>query len=153
METPQDVVEELAAAPHPAATAAASPPEAPESTASEEVQPQTPQASAPAEVPQRASTIAILSGYLALIPFVAAFYLFPYAYAGFPPPFKGKWIALTAVITVALAVPSLILGVLGHLRIRRKNLGGIGHVRFAYASCFMALSVIATALVMHPFRR
>jgi hypothetical protein len=102
----------------------------------------------------RWSFLAGASGYLALVPFLAAFYLFPYAYAGFPSWFSGKWIAITAAITVGCAAPGLILGILGHLRIRRNpSLQGIGHVRFAYVSCAMALGVIATALVMHPFRR
>jgi len=120
---------------------------------------ETPQdvvAEPPAEAqpaPQRVSILAAASGYLALIPFIAAFYLFPYAYAGFPPWIRGKWIVITALVTLACAAPSLILAIFGHMRIRSKQLAGIGHVRFAYASCVMALGVIATALVMHPFRR
>jgi hypothetical protein len=106
-----------------------------------------------ASIPGKLSILAVASGYAGLIPFVTAFFVFPYAYAGYPPNFHAKGIAISATISVACVIPALVLAILGHRRLRRnRTLRGIGHVRFAYVSCAMALGVLLTALALIPLR-
>jgi hypothetical protein len=110
---------------------------------------------AQAKAPVRYSKLAAVSGYLGIIPFTWAFFLFPYAYSGFPRWMGWKWIGITAALTVVVGMgPALITAVLGHRRLRRdRSLGGFGHAAFAYVSCAMVFGVLVTALILQAVRR
>ncbi|HQP35777.1 MAG TPA: hypothetical protein PLI95_11365 [Polyangiaceae bacterium] len=102
----------------------------------------------------RRSKAALTSGYLGLIPFTWAFYLFPYAYAGFPQWMKLRGILITTALTLLVGItPALVTAILGHRTIRRNpGCEGKGHAIFAYVSCAMAFSVLAVALILQTRR-
>jgi len=99
--------------------------------------------------PLRRSKAALVSGYLGIVPFVWSFFIFPYAYAGFPSWMKWRGPVITLVTTLLLAIPlPLITALIGHRTIRRNpGCEGKGHVVFAYVSCAMVFAVLAVAMV------
>ncbi|MBI5532249.1 MAG: hypothetical protein HY898_06025 [Deltaproteobacteria bacterium] len=105
--------------------------------------------------PVRYSKLAIVSGYLGIVPFAWAFFLFPYAYSKFPAWMGWKWIGITCALTVGIGMlPALITAILGHRRIRRDpGRQGMSHVWFAYVACFMVFGVLVTALILQVVRK
>lgn len=103
----------------------------------------------------RRSKAALVSGYLGIIPFIWAFAIFPYAYAGFPKWMKWKGPVITLVATLLLGIaPALITAVVGHRTIR-KNPGceGKGHAVFSYVSCAMVFVVLVVAMIRFAIGR
>lgn len=110
---------------------------------------------APAETSSRLSRskAALASGYLGLIPFVWAFFIFPYAYSGFPKWMKWRGPIITTVLTLLVGItPALITAILGHRTIRRNpGCEGKGHAVFAYVACAMVFVVLVVAMVRKSF--
>lgn len=96
---------------------------------------------------------AVASGYIALVPFCWTFYLFPFAYAGFPESMnRAGMIRLVAVTVLGAIIPPLSLAVSAHREVRRRPaVIGRRHIGFAYFAVAIVSVTLAVAMMGRGF--